>query len=103
MRNRDNDRSAWVLGIARRIGGRASRATERMVFPRNSIDNEFGWRGESPEAPVEMLPQSSVGRLFWVGVMPLDGNILTKRTTRMAVRARVAIGIRPSLRLDPTR
>ena len=89
--------------IVDRRGDRGSPATVREGFAGNSIEGERCRMRVDSAVQDEIPAQSSGVELFWGGVMPRDGKILTKRITRRAVRAKVPIGIRPSLRLDPTR
>ena len=89
--------------IVYRRGGRGSPATVREGFAGNSIESERCRMRVDSAVQDEIPAQSSGLELFWGGVMPRDGKILTKRITSRAVRARVPIGISPSLRLDPTR
>gem|GEM_PF-1900606 len=89
--------------IVDRKGDRGSPATVREGFAGNSIERERCRMRVDSAVQDEIPDQSSGLELFWGGVMPRDGKILTKRITSRAVRAKVPIGIRPSLRLDPTR
>lgn len=103
MADRGNAPSAKEHGIMRRKGGRERRLTVWEASLGNSIETALGRVLVAQAVPDEITAQSSGAEIFWGEAIPLDGNILTKRTTRRAVRARVPIGISPSLRLDPTK